>query len=159
MRLPDELRARIPVYDPRKRCAEPKGDRFAVKAERRRLRREHGTKRDRLRARIYYLDGGHCRKCGRHVYLKVKDAPHELAVGHVDEWIPRSLGGDDLEEENCLLYCAECHLLGKHRQGEEARWFIAVALDEQRLMRGPVEFIPPAPITLYLIESRDGHAS
>lgn len=128
---------------------QPKPDRFARKADERQAKREHGIKRDKLRARVFHLDNGKCRRCARKVWLRIADAPSALAVGHVDEFVPRSAGGDDLEETNCLLYCAECHLLGKHRQGEEARWFLPVALTTDKLMRGPVEFIPVAPITVF----------
>lgn len=86
------------------------------------------------------LDGGKCRRCGRKVWLRIADAPHELAVGHVDEWVPKSLGGDDLDERNCLLYCAACHLAGKH-----GKLFDVVACDQVRLMRGLVEFPPHVP--------------
>lgn len=149
----DDLRAvvrRLPVLDPRKACATPKPDKFARKAKERQEKREHGDKRSRLRRQVFFLDECCCRRCGRRVYLKEADAPTALAIAHVDEWVPRSAGGDDLDPLNCLTYCAECHLLGKHRQGEESRWFVPVAVDPLRLMRGPVEFITPAPILIHV---------
>lgn len=129
---------------------QPKPDRFERKAKARQTDREHATKRDQLRRRVYALDKGCCRKCGRKVYLKLADAPTALAVGHVDEWVPRSAGGSDVDERNCILYCAECHLLGKHGQGAPERRFIPVAVDPEKLMRGAVEFIPAAPIRVYI---------
>lgn len=149
----DELKAlvaQLPVLDPRARNCPKKPDKFARRADERQERREHAGKRSRLRQLVYRADSGKCRRCARHVYLKEADAPNALAIGHVDEFVPRGAGGDDLEPRNCLLLCAECHLLGKHRQGEESRWLLVVAVDSTRLMRGPVEFIPYAPITLHV---------
>lgn len=120
---------------------QPKPDRFVRAAGQRHAARQHRLDRDLFRIRIYRLDEGACRKCGRKVYLKLRDAPCASQVGHVDEWIPRSLGGDDLDERNCLLLCAECHLIGKHG-GIGGKQFQIVALDADRLMRGPVEFPP-----------------
>lgn len=116
---------------------QPKPDRFARQAKERGAARKHRLDRDLHRLKIYRLDDGKCRKCGRKVYLRLKDAPSALNVGHVDEWIARSHGGDDLDERNTLLYCAECHLAGKH-----GKQFDVVALDPERLMRGRVEFPP-----------------
>jgi hypothetical protein len=147
MKLSDVLK-RLPVYDPRARCAEAKPSRFARKAEARADRRAAVVKRDKHRTRIYVADMGKCRSCGRKVYLKIADAPHELAVGHVHEWVPRSLGGDPLDPLNCLLLCSECH--PKIQGDVGGRELLIVALDIVRLMRGPVEVIPNAAITLLI---------
>ena len=131
-----ELTSRLPVLDPRARTATPKPDRFARKAEKKRDRREHAQLRDKHRTRIFVLDSGKCRCHGRKVYLKVADAPHEFAVGHVHEWIPKSLGGDDLSDYNCILLCAEMH-------GPVTRHEVdIVAHCQVALMRGPVDFVP-----------------
>lgn len=122
-----------------RRCAEAKPSRFGRKAEARAERRADQRERDKFRLRIYVLDMGKCRRCGRKVYLKVADAPHELAVGHVHEWVFRSLGGDDRDPTNCLLLCSSCH-----PDVQEHRVWI-VALDPVRLMRGLVEFVPATP--------------
>lgn len=145
MKLSDVI-AQLPVYDPRKRCATPKPDRFARRAAERKQDREQLTARDRLRRSIYQKDQGKCRCCGRRVFLKIAEAPHVLAVGQVHEWIPRSLGGDPLEPTNCLLLCSECHPKVQGTVG--GRTLLLVALDVERLMRGTVETIPNEPITL-----------
>lgn len=136
----------LPVYDPRLRCASPKPDRFARRAAARQDKRSARGERARFRAQIYRDDQGKCRCCGRKVYLKIADAPHELAVGHVHEWIPRSLGGDPLDRFNCLLLCSDCHPKIQGTLG--GRTLLIVVLDATREMRGPIEVIPFAPITL-----------
>lgn len=117
--------------------AQAKPDRFARQAKEKGAARKHRLERDLHRMKIYRLDEGKCRRCWRKVYLRLKDAPTALAVGHVDEFVSRAHGGDDLEETNTILFCAECHLAGKH-----GKLFDVVALDLVRLMRGPVEFPP-----------------
>lgn len=136
MKLSDVM-SKLPVYDPNKRCAPAKPSRFARKADERAERREARDKRDKFRTRIFVLDTGKCRRCKRKVYLKVAAAPHELAVGHVHEWVLRSLLGDPLDLLNCLLLCAECH---DQCHGTSARLMI-VALDPVKLMRGDVDFV------------------
>lgn len=144
MRLSARVLRRLPVYDPRKRCAPAKPNRFARKAEARADRRAEKLERDQFRTRIYVLDGGKCRRCLRKVYLKVAEAPHELAVGHVHEYLFKSLGGDDLDPLNAILLCSECH-----PKIQEHRLWI-VALDLAKLMRGQVDFVPAAPLRLLL---------
>jgi hypothetical protein len=124
---------------------QPKPNRYERKAEARRERAEGRAQRDQLRRRIFHLDSGRCRCCGTRVFLRPSEAPHELAIGHVHEWVPRSLGGDPLAPTNCLLLCSACH--PKVQGDVGGRELLIVALTS-RLMRGPVEFIPFAPITL-----------
>lgn len=121
------------------RRATPKPSRFGRKAADRAERREAKTERDKFRTRIYVDDRGRCRCCKRRVYLKIADAPHELAVGHVHEWVKRSQGGSDVDPLNCLLLCAECH----DKFGNKDN---IVPLDPQKLMRGEVEFVPSPPL-------------
>lgn len=123
----------------RTRRAEPKPSRFARKAADRTERRKAKTARDKFRTRIYVLDMGKCRCCKRKVYLKVVDAPHELAVGHVHEWVKRSQGGSDVDPLNSLLLCAECHDAFGNKEN-------IVPLDPAKLMRGEVEFMPSPPL-------------
>lgn len=146
MTLSEFLRKRLPVLDPRARTAQPKPSRWGRKAADRKDRLNARQDRDRLRREIYKLDDGRCRRCGRRVYLKIADAPHELAVGHVHEWIHRSLGGDPLDKFNTILLCSECH---KKLHGEVGgRELLIVVHDITRLVRGPVDFIKNEPITL-----------
>jgi 5-methylcytosine-specific restriction endonuclease McrA len=146
--LSDFLRKRLPVLDPRARTAQPKPSRWGRKAADRKDRVSARQHRDRLRREIYKLDNGRCRRCSRRVFLKIADAPHELAVGHVHEWVPRSLGGDPLDKFNCLLLCSECH---KKLHGEVGgRELLIVVHDISRLVRGPVDFIKNQSITLFV---------
>lgn len=146
MTLSEFLRKRLPVLDPRARTAQPKPSRWDRKAQTRRDRVDGKLRRECLRREVYSLDQGKCRCCHRRVYLKIAEAPHELAVGHVHEWIPRSLGGDPLDKFNCLLLCAECH---KKLHGEVGgRELLIVVWDVTRLVRGSVDFIANEPITL-----------
>lgn len=133
---------RLPVLADRARCAEPKTPKGTRKKAKRAADRVFKTARSVFRALIFRLDLGRCRKCGKKVWLKVSEAPHVLAIGHVHEWLKRSLGGDPLDRLNCLLLCAKCHDLVDDHKLE------IVASDETRLMRGPVEFIKGAAASL-----------
>ena len=118
----------------------PKPSRFARQAEEKKQGRVTAKDRAIARNTIYRLDGGRCRKCGKKVYLKLKDAPHESQVGHVDEVQPRSLSGSILDITNLILFCAECHLHGKH-----GKVFDIILRDPKRGTRGPVDFPPHVP--------------
>ena len=98
--------------------------------------RAHAAARDRFRAHIFELDHGKCRRCQKALYIKVKDAPHELLVANVHEFVLKAQGGDDLDELNCLLLCADCHLWAVH-----GKRFDIVPRDAKRLMRGKVGFL------------------
>lgn len=122
-----------------RRRAEPKPSRFTDKAKARAEEREHDRARDQFRTKIYIADMGRCRCCHRKVYLKIADAPHELAVGHVHEWVKRSQLGSDLDPLNCILLCAECHFkFGNHDN--------IVPCSPTKLMRGDVEFVSSPPL-------------
>lgn len=59
-----------------------------------------------------------CERCHRCV-LRASSFPFQL--GHVDEKIPRSLGGDPTDLDNCQLLCHYCHFSGPsgaHRNTE-----------------------------------------
>lgn len=135
-----KLPADLPSLNGQPAQACPKPNRFERQAEAQRAERKHRMTRAALRRYVYSHDERRCRRCHRALYLHLKDAPHELAVGHVHEWIFRSLGGDPLDPFNCLLLCATCHPLCQELK------LLIVACDWKRLMRGPVEFIPNAPI-------------
>jgi HNH endonuclease len=139
------LIAKLPVFGQPvegRAGAPPKPSRWDRKAEARAERRAHDVARVKHRAHIFRLDNGRCRCCQRKVWLKVSQAPHELAVGHVHEWVKRSQGGDDLDPLNCILLCAECHeKFGNHDD--------IVPMDPARLMRGQVMFVEgPDPANL-----------
>ena len=48
-------------------------------------------------------------RCG--AYVK-RASTYFREVGHVDEKIPRSQGGDPTDPENCRLLCHDCHFSG-----------------------------------------------
>lgn len=129
-----QLPADLPCLTDRGRCATPKPVRGALKAATQIAGRIFKRSRSRFRAEIFRLDGGRCRKCQKKLWLQPSQAPHEFAIAHVHEWIKRSLGGDPLSKENCLVLCATCHDLVDDHKLEIA------ALDQERLMRGEVEF-------------------
>lgn len=49
------------------------------------------------------------RECGRFVK---RGGTFFKALGHVDEKVPRSRGGDPHDPDNCLLKCYDCHFSG-----------------------------------------------
>ena len=57
-----------------------------------------------------------CDDCGKHEgrcsrFLK-RASTFWKEVGHVDEKIPRSQGGDPTDPTNCRLTCPDCHFSG-----------------------------------------------
>jgi 5-methylcytosine-specific restriction endonuclease McrA len=76
----------------------------------RKQKRDDQTRRDQCRAEVYARAGGRCEHCGRGgLVLLVRDARHEFDIAHIDEVIPRSLGGDPLDPGNCQCLCHACH--------------------------------------------------
>lgn len=118
---------------PRRATPKPsRGARLRLEAKQQRVRR---LTRSQLRVQVVREDLSECRRCHLRVWLRLKDAPTPFMVANVHEWIPKSLGGDDLDPLNCLTLCGFCHpLFTEHR-------LEIVALDPVRLMRGSVEFI------------------
>lgn len=54
---------------------------------------------------------GHCEECRVLVY-RPGTAVVWLRYGHVDEILPKSLGGDPHDPDNCRLLCHPCHFSG-----------------------------------------------
>ncbi len=107
-----------------------------IKRNKQRDDRDHKRAREKCRLEVFTADRGRCRRCDKKVWLKPSQAPHELRIANIHEWPPRSLGGDDTNPLQCITFCGDCHpLFTEHKLD-------IVALDEQRLLRGPVEFIP-----------------
>lgn len=94
--------------------------------------------RSALRALVYRLDGGKCRRCGKRLKLHLKDCAHAFQLAHINEFVKRSLGGDPREPTNCITLCADCHDLVDDHKLE------IVAHDPVKLMRGTVDFIKGA---------------
>lgn len=137
-----QLPGELPYLNGQPGVACPKPNRFERQAKKKTDEADHKKARARLRLRVFVDDEGRCRRCHRKVFLKLKDAPHEFAVAHIHEWIFRSLGGDDTDPFNCLTLCAECHPPCQQLKLQ------IVCHDHKRLVRGPVDFIPNAPIIL-----------
>ena len=63
----------------------------------------------------------HCCEVCRRWVKRPRETDDVLQVGHVDEILPRSLGGSDTDVENCRLTCYRCHFSGPsgaHRKTE-----------------------------------------
>src|SRR5678809_897648 len=52
-----------------------------------------------------------CEVCGRWV-KRPKDTVYPFEMGHIDEILPRSLGGSDTDTKNLRLLCHDCHFSG-----------------------------------------------
>ena len=88
-------------------------------------------KRDAVRAFIYQLDGGRCRRCRKRLELKTDDWTR---LANVNEEPRRSQGGDKTNPNHCILLCAACHALVTARK----IWIEIV--EPARGCRGPVHF-------------------
>jgi len=74
-----------------------------------RQRRQQAKARAACRRLRYLLDGGCCVRCGQPLVLDPREARHELAVAHIHEKRPRSLGGSAVDVLNTETLCAKCH--------------------------------------------------
>lgn len=71
--------------------------------------------RAQCRAEVFKRAKSRCQQCGRFVTDDVEPWKPERA--HVDEILPRSLGGSPFDPLNCRLLCHACHLPGgTHRR-------------------------------------------
>lgn len=71
--------------------------------------------RAQCRAIVFKREKGRCQQCQRPVTDDVEPWRPERA--HVDEILPRSLGGSPVDPSNCRLLCQACHLPGgTHRR-------------------------------------------
>lgn len=95
----------------------------ALRKDQLRTRRQDRARRDRQDAKarrictdaVWARQGdavegwGNCELCLAFV-LRASESHHNL--GHVDEILPRSLGGDSTDPANCRLLCHDCHFSG-----------------------------------------------
>ncbi len=85
---------------------QPKPDRCSTLKKRK--ERQHRLTRFQVRQLVFRREHGQCQRCGR---LVTDDCwPWEDRRAHVNEIVPRSLGGDPLDPDNCELTCRPCHL-------------------------------------------------
>lgn len=84
-----------------------------VKARRQRLK---AAGRKTCREIVYARDGGRCVDCAKLLYLNPSDEGADwYNVANINEIIPRSLGGDPNDPDNCNTKCAGCHTgTGRH---------------------------------------------
>jgi 5-methylcytosine-specific restriction endonuclease McrA len=57
---------------------------------------------------IYYRDGGKCQLCGRQVDICRRRSSDALPVGTADHILPRSRGGQNVDD-NLRLLCESCN--------------------------------------------------
>ncbi len=92
----------------------PKPERLAT--SRRRQARQQAEVRAACRRVVIARAGGLCEVCG--VLVADDCEPHLPYRAHVHEIVPRSLGGNPYDPNNCQLLCRLCHLPnGQHRAG------------------------------------------
>jgi 5-methylcytosine-specific restriction endonuclease McrA len=95
----------------------PKPERRA-RTKRRRERQQRRT-RAVVRAIVLARAGGRCERCGRRVFDDVEAWRPDRA--HVHEVVPRSRGGSRYDPENCVCWCAACHVGGGAHRVEGRR--------------------------------------
>lgn len=78
--------------------------------EKRRAKRQRFILRRLCKDFVWKRDRGQCVLCHAHV-VRPKQEPSPFD-GHVDEILPKSLGGDPLDPNNCRLLCVKCHFPG-----------------------------------------------
>jgi 5-methylcytosine-specific restriction endonuclease McrA len=80
---------------------------------RKRVKSRNDRQRAALRKRcvdaVWSRANAHCQDCGRPV-CKPRETDNPFDVGHVHEIVPRSLGGDATDPENCRLLCVTDHM-------------------------------------------------
>lgn len=75
---------------------------------------------------VYKRAHRRCERCGH----PIRNSGHPDCVGHVNEKIPRSKGGNPRDPDNCELVCHACHFPnGAHAPTKER---------QQRLLEGKV---------------------
>lgn len=96
--------------------AQPKPERAARKAAKRKAERSHRLTRAQACAIVWRREGGtedrdaRCERCRRPVSRDVAGWKDERA--QFNERIPRSLGGSDVDPSNIELTCRACHFGG-----------------------------------------------
>jgi 5-methylcytosine-specific restriction endonuclease McrA len=84
----------------------PKAER--LRQRKMRLARQYATARKACVDAVWTRAEHCCESCGRWV-VRPRDTDNPFAVGHVHETVPRSLGGDPTNPDDCRLLCVECH--------------------------------------------------
>jgi 5-methylcytosine-specific restriction endonuclease McrA len=96
----------MPFWKPERRSAVKK-----------RERAQKRLSRAQCRAIVIKREKSQCQQCRRLVSDDVE--PWRPDRAHVDEILPRSLGGNPFDPANCRLLCHGCHLPGgTHRKTE-----------------------------------------
>lgn len=91
------------------RNAPPKPERRRYAKNRAKAKRK--LTRAQVRETVYRRERMRCERCDRRTKLP-KDClwGGDPLMAHVNERVPRSLGGNPLDPDNCELVCQECHL-------------------------------------------------
>ena len=77
--------------------------------------RQQAQRRSVCVEQVWQRDRAACVLCGRSVRRCA--TVFSADIGEVDELVPRSLGGDPVDPQNCRLLCAQCHRPnGTHRK-------------------------------------------
>lgn len=97
--------------------AQPKPERRSV-VKKRKVRPQR-LSRAKCRAIVFLREKDRCERCKR----KVTDDcwPWQPERAHVNEKVPRSLGGSPYDPDNCELLCRECHMPGGQHAPTAAR--------------------------------------
>jgi len=76
-----------------------------------RTARQHAAARKACEDVVWKRADDNCELCGLWV-RRPRESDYHPSWGHVDEIIPRGLGGDDTDPDNCRLLCHQCHFSG-----------------------------------------------
>lgn len=71
--------------------------------------RAYAVKRAACRKAVYARAEGCCERCGVPLILEISFVRHEFEIAHIDEIVPRSLGGDPTDPANGQCLCFRCH--------------------------------------------------
>lgn len=87
--------------------------RYAKRQERAQIKRREDAAKAKARrdviATVWQRDGGTCRACQKPRLQRWGSYCNPALWGHVHEIVFRSLGGDPLNPNACVLVCGECH--------------------------------------------------
>lgn len=96
-----------------------KPERLAV--AKRRARSERRRTRAQVREIVYRRERMRCERCHKKVKRWNEAYPTDPDMGHVNERVPRSAGGDPLDPDNCELACGACHMPNNEHAPTPAR--------------------------------------
>jgi hypothetical protein len=97
----------LPNYERPELVPQPKSYKAERKAKQRTADRQFALTRAQVRAIVMDRAHGCCERCGRKVDFDC--APYLDHHAEVNENPPRSLGGDPLDPNQCVLLCKSCH--------------------------------------------------